>query len=91
MPACQATDVHVAIWNALDAGNEAEARRLFYRLLPLLNIEAAFGVALYKEVLCRRGVIATPTLRGRVSSPLDSFDHQELDAIWRDVSDLFTV
>src|SRR5436190_171281 len=50
MPACQSTDVHAAIWNALDAGREDEARRTFNRLLPLLNMEAAFGVALYKEV-----------------------------------------
>lgn len=91
MPACQATDVHVAIWNALDAGDPDGARRLFNRLLPLLNMEALFGVALYKEVLMRRGVIAHATLRGRTTSPLDDFDHQELDAILQDVSELFTV
>ncbi len=91
MPACQATDVHVAIWNALDAGDPDGARRLFNRLLPLLNMEALFGVALYKEVLMRRGVIAHATLRGRMTSPLDDFDHQELDAILQDVSELFTV
>lgn len=91
MPACQVTDVHVAIWNALDGGDEAGARRLFYRLLPLLNMEAQYAAALYKEVLHRRGVIAHPGLRGRVSAPLDAFDHRELDAIWQDVSELFTV
>ncbi len=91
MPACQVTDVHVAIWNALDAGDPDGARRLFNRLLPLLNMEALFGVALYKEVLMRRGVIAHATLRGRMTSPLDDFDHQELDAILQDVSELFTV
>ena len=91
MPACQATDIHAAIWNALDAGDLDGARRTFNRLLPLLNMEAAFGAALYKEVLKRRGVIAGAGLRGRVGSPLDTYDHQELDAIWRDVSELFTV
>ncbi len=91
MPACQATDAHVAVWNALDAGDLDGARRRFYRLLPLLNMEALFGVGLYKEVLKRRGVIAHATLRGRMTSPLDDFDHQELDAILQDVSELFTV
>jgi dihydrodipicolinate synthase/N-acetylneuraminate lyase len=91
MPACQATDVHAAIWNALDAGREDEARRIFNRLLPLLNMEAAFGVALYKEVLKRRGVIAHTTTRGGAAPALDAFDHRELDAILRDVSELFTV
>ena len=91
MPACQVTDVHAAIWNALDAGDEAEARRTFNRLLPLLNFEVLYGVALYKEVLKRRGVIADATVRGPKTARLDEYDHQELDAILRDVSELFTV
>jgi 4-hydroxy-tetrahydrodipicolinate synthase len=91
MPAAQAPDVHAAVWNALEAGDEDEARRRFNRLLPLLNLEALFSTALCKEVLRRRGVIAHATIRGRSASPLDDFDHRELDAIWRDVSELFTV
>lgn len=90
MPACQVTDVHVSIWNALEAGNLDKARRTFNRLLPLLNMEAAFAGALYKEVLRRRGVIATATMRGRRDA-LDQFDHQELDAILRDVSELYSI
>ncbi len=90
MPACQVTDVHVTIWNALEAGNLDKARRTFNRLLPLLNMEAAFAGALYKEVLRRRGVIATATMRGRRDA-LDQFDHQELDAILRDVSELYSI
>lgn len=91
MPAAQAPDVHAAVWNALDAGNEVEARRLFNRLLPLLNLESLFSTALCKEVLRRRGAIAHATMRGRSTSPLDAFDHRELDAILRDLSELFTV
>lgn len=91
MPACQVTDIHVNIWNALEAGNVEKARRTFNRLLPLLNMEAAFAVALCKEVLKRRGVIANTTMRARRDSPLDQYDHQELDAIWRDVSELFSI
>src|SRR5690606_12775105 len=37
MPACEVVDAHVRIWDALDAGDEAEARRLHTMLLPLLN------------------------------------------------------
>ncbi len=91
MPACQTTDVHVTIWNALDAGNLDKARRTFNRLLPLLNMEAAFGPIVYKEVLKRRGVIANTTLRSRRDSGLDEYDHKELDEILRDVSDLFSI
>jgi len=58
--------------NALDAGEHDKARALFNRLLPLLNLEAIFGVAMYKEALKRRGVIAHTTIRGYNSSSLDS-------------------
>jgi dihydrodipicolinate synthase/N-acetylneuraminate lyase len=91
MPACQATDVHAAIWNALDAGDEPAARRIFNRLLPLLNLEARYALALYKEVLVRRGVIAHPTVRGRVGPALDAFDHRELDVVLAEIEDLFVV
>ena len=91
MPACQTTDVHAQIWNALDGGDEAGARQIFNRLLPMLNMEALFGAALYKEVLRRRGVIAHATLRGYKSSSLDALDHRELDVLMAGVQDLFTV
>jgi 4-hydroxy-tetrahydrodipicolinate synthase len=90
MPACEVTDVHVAIWNALEAGDPARARELHNRLIPLLNIEWMYGAAVYKEVLYRRGIIASPALRGPGALLLDEFDHQELDAILADVGQLFT-
>jgi 4-hydroxy-tetrahydrodipicolinate synthase len=90
MPACEVTDVHVALWNALEAGDEAGARAIYARLLPLLTIEWLYGAAVYKEVLRRRGVIASATLRGPGLHQLDAFDHQELDAILADLGELFT-
>ncbi|MGI8642502.1 MAG: dihydrodipicolinate synthase family protein [Thermomicrobiales bacterium] len=90
MPACQVTDVHVTIWNKLDSGDLDEARRLFDRLLPLLNMEARYALSIYKEVLKRRGVIASANTRGG-GVPLDAYDHQELDVILAGVSELFIV
>lgn len=90
MPACEVTDVHVALWNALEAGDETGARDIFNRLLPLLNMEWLYGATVYKEVLRRRGVLDTATLRGPGMSTLDDFDHQELDLILADISPLFT-
>jgi dihydrodipicolinate synthase/N-acetylneuraminate lyase len=91
MPACQSTDIHAAIWNRLDGGDEDGARQLFYRLLPLLNMEAAFGAALYKEILRRRGVIAHANTRTHRGSALDAYDQQELDALMKGISDLFVL
>ena len=68
MPACEATDIHVQVWNALDEGNEELARQLFNRLLPLLNMESrSFGVI--KAVLKRRGIIASDYMRQYAGSP----------------------
>jgi dihydrodipicolinate synthase/N-acetylneuraminate lyase len=87
MPACEATDVHVQVWEALDAGDERRARDLFNRLLPLLNFEARPGT--YKVVLKRRGVIASDYMRHHAGNPLDALDRTELDAILADMRDLF--
>jgi dihydrodipicolinate synthase/N-acetylneuraminate lyase len=88
MPACQATDVHVDIWNKLEAGDTAAARKLFNQLLPLINFERMHGVAVYKEVLYRRGIIATQVTRAP-GQMLDAMDRAELNEIWTDVAPLF--
>jgi 4-hydroxy-tetrahydrodipicolinate synthase len=90
MPACQATDVHVAIWNKLEAGDLAGARALFNRLLPLINSARLYGVAVYKEVLYRRGVFATTVSRAP-GQQLDADDRAELDVILEDVGALFSI
>jgi dihydrodipicolinate synthase/N-acetylneuraminate lyase len=36
MPATEAVDVHVQVWDAWQAGDEAEARRIYRHLLPLI-------------------------------------------------------
>lgn len=68
-----------AVREAFDAGDRARARAVFTRYLPLIAFEGqpAIGVAIRKEVLVRRGVLATnrtrglsPTLDGRTSAEL---------------------
>ncbi len=88
MPACEVTDVHVQVWNALEAGEHRRARELFNRLLPLLNFEALLP-GVYKAVLKRRGVIRSDYLRSHAGNPLDASDHAELSAILADMRDLF--
>lgn len=90
MPACEVADVHVALWRALEAGDEARARAIYTRLLPLLNFEWLYGAQVYKEVLRRRGIIPNAIVRGPGFHALDEADHRELDAILADVSGLFT-
>jgi dihydrodipicolinate synthase/N-acetylneuraminate lyase len=81
MPACEVSDVHVALWNALEAGDDSRAGEVFRLLLPLLTFEIGYGPAIYKEVLRRRGVIANSALRQTGGRILDRFAHKELDVI----------
>lgn len=91
MPACEVADVHVLIWNALERGDHEEARRLHTKLLPLLNYEAMYSFTVYKEVLVRRGVIASARTRVPGAGALDAENHRELDTLLRDLEPLFTV
>jgi dihydrodipicolinate synthase/N-acetylneuraminate lyase len=90
MPACHLADVQVDLWNLLEAGREREARDVFNGMLPLLNFEHMYAVAAYKEVLYRRGVIATTVCRGGPGA-LDDVDRRELDAILAAIEPLLRV
>ncbi len=90
MPACEVTDVHVQMWNALDGGDESDARALFSRLLPVLSFEGRAG-GVCKAVLKRRGVIASDYTRQFAGNPLDRYDRMELDRLLEDIEDLFTL
>ena len=90
MPACEATDVHVQVWDALDRGDETGARALFGRLLPLLNYEALLP-GVYKWVLVQRGIISSDYLRSHAGNPLDAGDRAELTRILDELKDLLLV
>jgi 4-hydroxy-tetrahydrodipicolinate synthase len=61
------------------AGEQDKAEDLFDAYLPLVRHEQqpGFGLALRKEVLYRRGVIASPTVRAP-GPKLNATDHEEL-------------
>ncbi len=88
MPAGQITDLHVAMWELLENGDEAGARQLYNRVLPLLNFERMHGVATYKEVLYRRGIFRSRASRAP-GKFLDELDRAELDAILADIEGLY--
>jgi 4-hydroxy-tetrahydrodipicolinate synthase len=90
MPACEVVDAHVHVWDALDRGDEEEARRLHTQLLPLLNYEAMYSFTIYKEVLVRRGVIASARTRVPGAGKLDAENGRELDLLLRDLGPLLT-
>ena len=91
MPAAEAVDVHVQIWDAYQAGDEPRARQLFNQLLPLINLILILGLKVCKEVLVRRGAIAHAGMRMPGVGALDAEDERELDAILEDLQPLLRV
>jgi dihydrodipicolinate synthase/N-acetylneuraminate lyase len=79
MPGCHVTDVVVAFWNALEAGNEPKAMEIYKAMAPLFFFEAQLS-GCYKEVLYRRGVILCP-LKRNGTMPLDEISSTYLDEI----------
>ena len=79
------------LWNAYENGDIVEARRLFNRLLPLLNMQSLYPLQVYKEVLKRRGVIQNAFMRNYFQTPLDVFDYRELDVILLAIKDLMII
>jgi len=87
MPACELTEIHVEIYNHFINEDPETARQLFYRLLPLLNFQAVFRMAMTKEVLRYRGIIEYTHVRvGNIA--LDEMDREELITLLNDINDL---
>src|SRR5205085_1341513 len=57
MPAIELAEVHVALFAAHRAADHDRVRRIFTRMLPVLNVQAVFRWSLTKYVLERRGLI----------------------------------
>ncbi len=89
MPAVEAVDVHVQVWEAWRAGDEKKARQIFNQLLPLINFILIMGLPVCKEVLVRRGVFKSAAMRTPGTLGLDAEDHRELDVILEGVRPLF--
>ena len=58
--------------------------------LPLMVFERLYGVAIYKEVLQRRGIIGS-TARRAPGPDIDADDRRELEPALQQVEDLFRV
>jgi 4-hydroxy-tetrahydrodipicolinate synthase len=87
MPACEITELHVAMFDRFRRRDEAGARDLFERTLPLLNMQAIFRWRLTKAVLQRRGLIDSAFVRAP-GPELDRYDRVELDALLARLADL---
>lgn len=86
MPAVQTLDLYVKTWEAFQAGDKDEARRLYDLHLPLINQLLMVGLQVCKEVLVRRGVFENNLMRAPGGVRMDEGDHRELDAVMKSVA-----
>jgi len=87
MPACEITELHVAMFVRFERGDETGARDLFERTLPLLNMQAIFRWRLTKAVLQRRGLIESTFVRAP-GPEFDRYDRREFEALLTRLGDL---
>lgn len=86
MPACEFIDVDVQVYDLAASGKHQEARELFQKLLPMINLEEIYGLRFAKAVLVRRGVFKTAKLRGAGGGGLDELDEKEMEAWWKQLT-----
>ncbi|MEU0487337.1 dihydrodipicolinate synthase family protein [Streptosporangium sp. NPDC006013] len=80
MPACEFTDLLAPVLACWSAGRRTDALAAFARLLPLIRFGMQPGLAwaVHKEVLVRRGLIASAAVRSP-ARPLDQGSRVFLD------------
>jgi 4-hydroxy-tetrahydrodipicolinate synthase len=88
MPACELVDLHVEQFRCHRAGDAAGVRRWYNRMLPLLNYQAVFRMAMTKEVLRRRGILRSTHVRAAGPVP-DAQDVAELAIMLDELSGEF--
>ena len=84
MPACEFGDLLAVVFERWWAGDEAGARDLHTRLLPLLNLEDHHFI---RYILKRRGVITSLIERAPWPHALDEADKREISILLRAVED----
>lgn len=87
MPACEFTDLLVPAFVAATSGDDATARRAFQSLQSLIRFGTQQGIAwaVHKEVLVRRGIIESATVR-LPARPLDRISTELLESILDDLA-----
>jgi 4-hydroxy-tetrahydrodipicolinate synthase len=86
MPAAETPEVHVALMRAQRSGDATRVRALYEAMLPILMMQAVFRWRLTKEVLRRKGLIASAHTRAP-GPEFDDGDHAELSRILERLED----
>jgi dihydrodipicolinate synthase/N-acetylneuraminate lyase len=92
MPGTAAIDVYVRIYNLFREGKRAEAKALFYRLMPYLTFalqHLEIAIWIEKRLLAKRGIIPSARMR-RPTMFLDEEYEKQMEVLTNEVQDLST-
>ncbi|MDO6498809.1 dihydrodipicolinate synthase family protein [Photobacterium sanguinicancri] len=82
MPGCSFTEIYNAIYQLWQDGKKQQAQALhtlLFRYISKWMTHCEYIIAVEKEILVRRGIIATNYCR-KPDYPLSELDHQDIDA-----------
>lgn len=80
MPSCELVELHRLIWDHVQGGRLESARSVFKTILPILDMAAVFRQSVVKEVLLRRNLITSGTIRDD-NPALDAQDRKEIELL----------
>lgn len=85
MPGVEVVDAVVALWNALEAGDDQAAYPIYFPLAALAALQMQAGLdgflAIEKHILVRRGIFARPDRRQPYQWELDAETAAEVDRL----------
>ena len=90
MTSCQIIDIHMQIYENYINGNIKEAREIFHKILPLINLDGnGMWLQNAKTILMKRGIINNNIVRGQ--GKLDRKDQEDLEIAFENVKPLFRI
>jgi 4-hydroxy-tetrahydrodipicolinate synthase len=91
MPGTDLLDAIVAIWRALEQGEQEQAYRLYFPVCAIVNLQMQAGLdgflAIEKYLMVKRGIFANESRRLPCGWQLDSETRQEVDRLFSIMSD----
>ena len=85
MPGVDLLDVTIALWRALEAGDENEIYRLYFPICAMVALQMQAGldgfIAIEKDILVKRGIFLNADRRGPNSWVIDDETAAEVDRL----------
>jgi 4-hydroxy-tetrahydrodipicolinate synthase len=84
IPGSDLVDAVVALWRALQAGDEARIQRISLPLIAIVSLQTSLDafLAVEKHLLVRRGIFRNTIVRGPVGYRLDDETRREVDRLF---------